>query len=113
MHQTTNGNLVPFRPTDKVQRRADRAMSRELEGLERSQQLAVARIESQAQIEATRVHAVGYIGQQAMHAVTMVSQLEGQLAQLCPLATTRLQGIADITAFALAQVVSDSVRRLR
>ena len=44
---------------------------------------------------------IGFVGQQAMQAVTMVSQLEGQLGQACPLAVTRLQGIADITALSM------------
>lgn len=69
-------------------------------------------LEARARIEAARAQAIGYVGQQAMQAVAMVSQMEGQLAQLCPLATTRLQGIADMTAFSIAQVVGDTVRRL-
>lgn len=47
-----------------------------------------------------------------MQAVTMVSQMEGQLGQACPLAVTRLQGIADMTALSIAQVVSDAARRI-
>lgn len=74
--------------------------------------MAVATLEAKAQVESTRIHAVGYVGQQALQAVAMVSQLEGQLAQICPLATTRLQGIADMTALAIAQTVGDASRRL-
>lgn len=95
-----------------VERRQDRSVSRVLAGLERSQAVGLARIESEAQLEAAKAHAVGYIGQQAMQAVAMVSQMEGQLAQACPLATTRLQGIADMTALSVAQVVADSARRI-
>jgi hypothetical protein len=47
-----------------------------------------------------------------MQAVTMVSQLEGQLGQACPLAVTRLQGLADMTALSIAQVVADSARKI-
>ena len=44
--------------------------------------------------------------------VAMVSQLEGQLGAACPLAVSRLQGIADMTALSLAEVVSDAAQKL-
>jgi hypothetical protein len=103
---------VPTGSGRALARREDRALARQLDGLGRSTSVGLARIEAQAQLEAARAHAVGYVGQQAMHAVTMVSQLEGQLAQACPLATTRLQGVADMTALSIAQVVADAARRL-
>lgn len=90
--------------------RQERAVSRALAGLNRSTEVGLARLEHQAQIESAKAHAVGYVGQQAMQAVTMVSQMEGQLGQTCPLAVTRLQGIADMTALSIAQVVADSAR---
>ena len=92
--------------------RDERSLVRHLSTIERSKAVGIAKLEAQAQVEATRIHAVGYVGQQAMQAVAMVSQMEGQLAQLCPLATTRLQGIADMTAFSIAQVVGEAARRL-
>lgn len=67
-------------------------------------------IEQAAQFEAAKIHAVAYVGTQGMQAVTMVSQMEGLLGQACPLAVTRLQGIADVTALSIAQVVADSAR---
>lgn len=94
-------------------RRADRTANRALTGYERTRAVGMARIEVQAELEASKVHAVGYVGQQAMQAVTMVSQLEGQLGQACPLAVTRLQGIADMTALSIAQVVGDAARKLQ
>jgi uncharacterized protein YhaN len=95
-----------------VEKRQDRALSRQVAGLERSKAVALARIEQQAQLEAAKAHAVGYVGQQAMQAVAMVSQLEVQLGQTMPAAVTRLQGIADMTALSIAQVVADAPRRL-
>jgi hypothetical protein len=95
-----------------IQSRDDRVLSRQLAHLDRSRVVGMARLEVAAQIEAARVHAVGYVGQQAMQAVALVSQLEGQLGQICPLAVSRLQGIADITALSIAQVVNDAHRRL-
>ena len=105
-------NLVPAAGSDFLSRREDRAVSRALAGLNRSTDLGLARLEHQAQMESAKAHAVGYVGQQAMQAVTMVSQLEAQLGQACPMAVSRLQGIADMTALSIAQVVADSARKL-
>lgn len=99
-------------PTSHLVRSPGRALARQAAALDHCRQLGLARIEAQAQLEAARAHAVGYVGQQAMQAVAMVSQLEGQLGTMCPLAVTRLQGIADVTAMAIAQVVMDTGRRL-
>lgn len=95
-----------------LERRESRALSRNLSAIEMSRSVNLAKIELQAQIEVAKVHAVGYVGQQAMQAVAMVSQMEGQLGQACPLAVTRLQGIADMTALSVAQVVADTARKL-
>ena len=71
------------------------------------------RIETNAELQALRVQGVGYVAKTAMQEVAMVSQLEQQLAQLVPMATSRLQAIGDITAMAMAEVVSETGRRLR
>ena len=106
-------NLIPVSGGGNMfDRREDRALARQIGGLERSKSVGMARIEVQAEMEAAKVHAIGYVGQQAMQAVTMVSQLEGQLGQACPMAVTRLQGIADMTALSVAQVVADSARKI-
>lgn len=104
--------LIPSQPTGLVTRRSDRIVERHLTTIDARRAVALAELEAKAQIEAARVHAVGYVGQQALQAVAMVSQLEGQLAQICPMAVGRLQGIADLTALAVAQVVSDAHRRI-
>lgn len=107
-------SLIPSSggPTSYVTRREDRVAGRQLARLELGKEVGLARIEQEAQIEAAKAHAVGYVGQQAMQAVTMVSQLEAQLGQACPLAVTRLQGLADMTALSIAQVVADSARKI-
>ena len=92
--------------------RAERAHSRALSATSRSRDLAISRLEAQAQVEAARMHAIGFVGQQALQAAAFVSQMEGQLAQAVPLATTRLQGIADMTALAIAQEVASAARRM-
>lgn len=91
-------NLIPVSAGGFLAKREERALSRHLTSLERSKAIGLAKLEQQAQLEAAKAHAVGYVGQQAMQAVTMVSQMEGQLGQTCPLAVIRLQGLADMTA---------------
>ena len=42
-----------------------------------------------------------------------LSQLEQQLAGLVPMATGRLQALGDMAALGMADVVSDTVRKVR
>lgn len=88
-------------------------VARQLSHLDMASSVRVAEVEATARVEAARVHAVGYVGQQALQAVALLSQMEGQLAALCPLATSRLQGLADMTALSIAQVVGDAARKVR
>jgi hypothetical protein len=75
--------------------------------------LELARINQQADLQAERIAAVGYVGKRALHEVAMLSQLEVQLSCLVPSATPRLQGIGDLTALAMAEVVSETVRKVK
>lgn len=95
-----------------VDRADQRGLSRDLSRTERCRALAEARVEAHAEVQALKTQAVGYVGQQAMQATAMLSQLEGQLGQACPMAVTRLQGIGDITSMAIAQVVIDTAWKL-
>lgn len=95
-----------------LERREERALVRRLSALDRQRVVNLAEIEVKAQTQAARAHAVAYVGEQAMQSVAMLSQLEGQLGQICPLAVTRLQGIADMTAVGIAQVVANAVREV-
>lgn len=106
------GDLIPTTGGFIERKESRRRVSRQLAGLDRSKTVGLAKLEGQAELEAAKAHAVGYVGQQAMQAVTMLSQLEGQLGQACPMAVSRLQGIADMTSLGIAQVVADSARKL-
>jgi hypothetical protein len=88
-------------------------VGRELARMNGQSQLELARIGLQADLQAERVSAVSYVGKRAMHEVSMLSQLEVQLAALVPAATPRLQGIGDLTALAMAEVVSETVRKVK
>ena len=48
-----------------------------------------------------------------MEATALVSDWEQQLGHLSPMAVGRLQSIADLTTLGLAEVVADTVRRVR
>ncbi len=74
--------------------------------------LRQAQIQDEAELQVERVQAVGYVGQQGMQVVALVSQMEGNLANLVPLATSRLQAIGDIVALEVADVVSQTPRRV-
>ena len=72
----------------------------------------MAQIEQRADVQAARVQGVAYVGRQALRAAAMVSETEQQLARMVPEASGRLAAIADITALGLAEIVTDTVRRV-
>ena len=75
-------------------------------------ELAVVQVAGRAAIESAKLDAMQAIASQAMHGVALVSQTEMQLAQMVPLATSRLQAIGDMHALASVEIVSSSPRRL-
>lgn len=90
-----------------------RNLNRGLSRLDGHGRLAIAHINQEADLQAERVSALTYVGKRAMQEVTMLSQLEVQLSALVPSATPRLQGIGDLTALATADLVSETIRRLK
>ena len=102
--------MVPF--GGGLAKRESRQVSRELSRLDAQGRVALARINQQADLQAECIAAIGYVGKRAMHEVTMLSQLEVQLSALVPSATPQLQAIGDLTALAMADIVSDTVRRV-
>ena len=68
---------------------------------------ALAHLQQATIIQTARVQAQAYLGREAMYAVADISEMEGQLATLCPLATSRLEVIANITALSIARTISD------
>jgi hypothetical protein len=103
--------IVPF--GGGLAKRPSRALSRELSRMEGQGLLQFARINQQADLQAERMAAVGYVGKRALQEMAMVSQLEVQLSSLVPAATCRLQGLGDLTALAMAEVVGETVRRVK
>lgn len=103
--------IVPF--SGGLAKRESRQVSRELSRLDARGQVELARINQQADLQAERVAGTAYVGKRAMHEIAMLSQLEVQLSALVPGAMPRLQGIGDLTALAVADLVSETVRRVK
>jgi hypothetical protein len=109
-------NLIPFDQSNTfngLTRPRSRELARTLGSLQAGLRMETARIEAAAEVQALKADAVTFVGKRAMQDVAMLSQLEQQLATLVPMATGRLQGIADMTSLAIAEVVGDTLRRVR
>jgi len=101
-------DLVPSR----LGGREHRQIGRELSRIDGTRRIELARVEQAAELQTARVHSLGFVGKQALHAAAMVSEVEQQLCRLVPEASGRLTAIADITALGLAEIVTDTVRRV-
>jgi hypothetical protein len=86
--------------------------SRELSRLSQSMDLALARTSAATELELGRLDGLQQVAGRALQGVALVSQLEQQLAQLVPIAASRLQAIGDMHALASAEVVAQATRRL-
>jgi hypothetical protein len=93
--------------------REGRQVGRELSRLDGRGRLEMAHIDQEADLQAERLSALAYVGKRAMHEVTMLSQLEVQLSALVPSASPRLRGLGDMTALAMADVVGETVRKVK
>lgn len=103
--------LVPIRGSFTAARES-RQVSRDLARIEGEGRVQMARIEQAADLQAERLSAVAYVGKRAMHEVTLLSQLEVQLIGVVPSALSRVQGLGDMTALAMAEVVAETVRKV-
>lgn len=99
-----NASLTPFgvRSSDRFVARMERQTSREL-----------AHIEQRALAQAARVDAVAYVGRRALMETALLTKVEQDLALLVPHASGRLQMISDIATLSMAEVVADTVKKLR
>lgn len=106
--------LVPFSNHGPVTRRSEsRQLSRELSTVNAQARLATARIEASADVQAVRTDAIAYVARRGLQNVGMLTQIEQQLAALVPMASGRLAAIGDMAAVAIAEVVTDTARRIR
>ena len=73
---------------------------------------SLVRVDGEVAVQEAVAEGVASVGATAMRQIAMVSQLEVQLGQLVPAAVSRLQAIGDMTALAMADVVSSTACRL-
>lgn len=103
------GSLERYGASAAVSRRT----SRVLDGIASSTEIAVARVHQREDIQNAQVEAMASVTQRGLQGAAFISQVEQQLAQTVPLATSRLQAIADIGSLGISQIVMDTANKLR
>ena len=88
-------------------------LTRALGRIEGGKVLAIAKVDAVAQVQAAQIDAITAVTQRGLQGAAFISQVEQQLAQVVPLAASRLQAIGDIGTLALAQVTMDTANKLR
>lgn len=99
-------NIVPA--PGRAIARQERQTGRALVRLDGRAALDLAAIEARADVQAARVMAVGHVGRTAMQEAALISQFEQQLSTIVPSATTRLQGITDLVALQIVEIVAET-----
>ena len=74
--------------------------------LAKSTQRALSGLQQQAAVSTAQIQVQQYLGGQAMFAVAELSEWEAQLAMMCPLATSRLEFIANTTTMSIARTLN-------
>ena len=90
-----------------------RRLGRSLARIQAETALDVAQVDRVAEIQTVRAEAIAQVGAHAMQSVALLSQLEQQLALTVPMASGRLQAIADMTALGVADVVADTTWKVK
>lgn len=107
-------NLVPSGlGSELMPARQTRATGRQLARMESRTELRIRGVENESDVQAAKIDAVGYVAKRALYVVGAVTQSEQQLAQMVPLAASRLQAIGDMAAFAATEIVADVANRVR
>jgi hypothetical protein len=106
----SQNQIVPFAGAG---RRELRQISRNLTRLNGQGQFELARIDQEAELQSERIHAVGFVTSAAMREVALLAEMEQQLAALTPAAANVLQGINNIGAISMADILADTVRKVR
>lgn len=105
-------DLVPLNPRS-LSRGESRELSRIMGTLEARTSMETTRIDLAADLQAAKVDALAYVGRRAMQDIARLTQLEQQLVLMVPMASGRLQAIGDLTALAVTEVVTDTLRKVR
>ena len=75
--------------------------------------IATARTEAAGEVQVAKIDVMSGVTQRGLQGVAFLTQVEQQLAQVVPLAASRLQAIADIGTLGLTEIVMDTANDLR
>lgn len=106
-----SNDLTPYRQ-GLLSRGDAKAVGRGLARIDGQSQLELAKIEAEANLQTARVQGTVYVTRQAMQGAALISELEAQLGQMVPESRGRVQGIADIGCYTIAELVADTGRRV-
>jgi hypothetical protein len=107
-HHLTQG-LVP---AGLMPPRAARRLAMQGSVREGQRQLAESAISDFAAVQHRRLQAAGCVGRAAMRQVALTCDVEGLLGRASPLAVTKLEGISNLIALGIAEVVQSTMERL-
>ena len=103
-------SIQPFGTANRgISRQAGRALNR----MENATTVEIARVNSRGDVHASKVDVVSDVTQRALQGAAFLTQVEAQLGAAVPMAVSRLEGIANIGALGLSQLVMDTVTDLR
>jgi len=105
-------NLSPYEPPS-IPRREVREFKRSVARMDGHGLLEKARINQIAELQVDRVAAIGRVGKAAIYDVALVSQMKDAVSRMVPSASDLVQGMADVTALAMAEVVSQTGQQVQ
>lgn len=99
-------------PAGLVPPRAARRLAIQRSMREGQRQLAESAISDFAAVQHRRLQAAGCVGRAAMRQVALTCDVEGLLGRGSPLAVTKLEGISNLVALGIAEVLQSTMERL-
>lgn len=100
--------LSPYRATGLT-----RYHSRQLDRIEEQTDLELAVVQQTVEIETAKVHGALRVAGKAAQGVAVLSQIEQQLTDTVPTATSRVAFVVDRTVLEIGEMVTDACYRLR
>lgn len=99
-------------PRDESSSGLPRRFRRAYRGLLNETDAQEAMVSMIAAVQTRRLRAMGCTGRTALSEIARTSQAEQTLGTLVPLAVTKLEGVSNLVAVGLAQIVQDTIERL-
>jgi hypothetical protein len=90
-----------------------RSHDRMLDRVDRETDLKLALVQREVETEAAKVDGALRVAGKAAQGVAVLSQMEQQLTEMVPMATSRVAFVVDRTVLEIGEMVSDTCYRLR